>query len=202
MYGLSLVTAPAAEPVSLAEAKKQVEVATAYTAHDSHLTRLITAARLYAEKWTHRQIVTATWDYVMDRFPCGIDPIILPLAPLQSVTTLKYYNTDDTQQTWSSANYLVSTARTPGQIQLALNVNWPAISGRRDAITVRFVAGYGLAAACPEDLKAAMLLLIGHWFENRTEVITGTITAKIPIAAERLLDMNIVGDEFTTYAAT
>lgn len=220
MFGLSLVTAPVGEPVSLAEAKKQVEIAPSFPAHDEHLKRLITAARLYAEKYTNRQFVTATYDYTFDWFPYrsvnneirrtinyatgsryyGIEPIFLPLNPVQSVTSLKYYDPTDTQQTWDSSNYLVSTSRTPAQIRPALNKWWPQISGRPDGVTIRFVAGYGDTTGCPEDLKAAMLLMIGHWFANRQEV-GETQTWQVPVASDRILEMYKTGDEFLTYAS-
>ncbi len=37
------------------------------------------------------------------------------------------------------------------------------------------------------DLTAAMLLLIGHWYENRESVVVGTITAELPMAVEALI---------------
>ena len=83
MYGISLVTAAAAEPVTLAEAKKQVGVATANTDHDTLLGTLITAARQYVESYTHRQLVTATWLLTLDRLPIGLDRLYYPKAPLQ-----------------------------------------------------------------------------------------------------------------------
>jgi uncharacterized phiE125 gp8 family phage protein len=39
----------------------------------------------------------------------------------------------------------------------------------------------------PESFRQAMKLMLGHWFENRENVVVGTITAKLPEAASRLL---------------
>ena len=38
-----------------------------------------------------------------------------------------------------------------------------------------------------DDVKAAMLLLIGHWYANREAVNIGNITTEIPFAVEALL---------------
>lgn len=199
-YGLTLHTAPAVEPLSLTEAKKQVEVATAITTHDTHLTNLIVAARQAAEAETHRQIITATWKLILDRFPCDSDePIRLPFGSLQSVTHVKYYDTDGTQQTWSSVNYIVSTSREPGLIRKAYGVVWPTIQPRPDAVEVQFVCGYGVAAAVPQLLKAGMLLLVGHWFEHREETVVGTISSELPRAAADIFKQFNLGDDFDSY---
>lgn len=38
-----------------------------------------------------------------------------------------------------------------------------------------------------DDVKAAMLLLIGHWYSNREAVNIGNITTAVPFAVEALL---------------
>jgi hypothetical protein len=39
----------------------------------------------------------------------------------------------------------------------------------------------------PANIRQGLLLLIGHFYEHREEVITGTIVARVPIAAEALI---------------
>lgn len=200
-YGLTQSTAPATEPITLIEAKKQVEVAIGDTRHDAHLMRLVSAARRRFEERTGRQLVTATWDLYMDRFPASDDAILLPKPPLQSVTSIVYTDTSGTSQTWASSNYVVSASREPGCVRLAYGATYPAAREQPDAVRVRYVAGYGAITAIPEDAKAAMLLLVGHWFQNRTDVVVGTITAALPQAFEALAMQFMVGDEFVTYGA-
>lgn len=199
MYGLALITAPTIEPVSLDEAKAHVRFFS--NDDDAAISRLITAARMSAERFMGRAILTQTWELTTDMLPGGLDPICLPMAaPLQSVTHVKYYDTSGVQQTWSSANYIVSAAKEPGTIRLAYNVAWPSYQLRPDSIAVRYVAGWTTAALVPAAIKQAILLLVGHWFANREEVITGTISTRIDFAAEHLLSQYRLGDEFTCYA--
>jgi uncharacterized phiE125 gp8 family phage protein len=60
---------------------------------------------------------------------------------------------------------------------------------RADAVTIEFTAGYGAAAsAVPAEIKQAMYLMIGHWYENRESVNVGNIVNELPFAAQALLE--------------
>lgn len=43
------------------------------------------------------------------------------------------------------------------------------------------------ALVLDDDLTTAMLLLIGHWFENREAVVIGSSAAELPMAVEALI---------------
>ena len=64
---LKLITAPAAEPVLLADAKLHLRVD--HIADDDLITSLITAAREAAEHLTGRALITQTWERVLGAFP-------------------------------------------------------------------------------------------------------------------------------------
>jgi uncharacterized phiE125 gp8 family phage protein len=173
---LTLATAPAATPVSLAEARAHCR---ADTADDTLLQIYLDAAVAHvdgAEGVLGRCLVTQSWDYKLDCFP---DEITVPLPTLQSVTSVKYYDVDGVEQTWDSANYTVS-----GQRIVPVDA-WPDFDTDRPyPITVRFVAGYGLAASVPAAIKAAILLLVGDLYANREA--GGEAIAENP-AVKRLL---------------
>ena len=199
MYGLTLFTAPTIEPISLLEVKRQVELAEDYTEHDSELQGMIQAARIYAEKATNRQICTATWDYYSDRFPFGLDVMLLPLAPLQSITYVKYLDSAGTLTTWNSSNYVVTTSREPGYLSLVYGSVFPQTRFQRDAVNVRFVAGYGGQANVPQDLKLAMLRLVNHWFVNKSAVVVGSISKELEHSVDDILEKYRVADDFIAY---
>jgi len=179
------VTAPTVEPVSLTEAKVHLRVD--ITDDDSLIAALIVAARQYVEVLTRRQLITATWDLVLDTWPDG-DTILVPLPPLQSVTSITYKDSADTVYTMPAMDYIVDTAEEPGRIVLAYGKTWPStILYPVGAITIRFTAGYGDALAVPQAIKQAILLLVGHWYENREATIGGTMQHELPFAVEALL---------------
>lgn len=201
MYSLNLVASPTTEPVSVADAKKQLELAPSYTAHDQHLATLITAARQYVENHTGIACMTQTWDLVTDRLPCSDEPVYLPKYPVASITSIKYYDTSGVQQTWSSANYVLSTGRNPCTVRLGYGKTWPTYRLQADGIAVRFVAGYGATStAAPAALRQAILLLVAHWFEQRTPAIVGAVTANVGHALDALLEQYRMPDEFIAYA--
>lgn len=152
------------------------------------LNALITTARQYAEGFQRKAFVTQTWELWLDAFP-NKDYIKIPLPPLQSVTSVKYYDTSDTEATFSSGDYFVDTKSEPGRVALNYGETWPTTALRpANGVCVTFVAGYGDAASdVPKKVKQAMLLLIGHLYEHRESVIIGTIVAEVPMAVEALL---------------
>lgn len=169
-----------------------VQTIAPYSAEDSLISALITAAREYCENIQHRALCTQTWELVLDDWP-NEDYIELPMPPLQSVTSVKYKDTAGTETTWASTNYIVDPDSFVGRLALAYGITWP--SGElypAGGIRIRFVCGYGVASAVPQAVKQAMLLLIGHWYENREAVNIGNIVNDIPFAVNALLGFNRV----------
>lgn len=179
---LSLVTAPALEPVTLAQQKLHSRIVS--DAEDSLIEGFIRAARIHAETVQRRQLITAMWRLSLDQFPCG--PIYLPLPPLQSVTSVTYV--DAAGQTQTLADCQVDTYREPGRIVPAYGSLWPTARCQPNSVNVIFVAGYGdLSSDVPESTRQAIKLLAGHYFENREAVVVGTITSVLPMAVDALL---------------
>lgn len=187
---LKLFTAPTTEPVSSTEAKLHCRIDT--SADDTLITMLIATARRTVESDTNRALITQTWELVLDAFPTSTQ-IRLPLPPLQSVSSIKYYTnaTPSVEATFASTNYLVSTDDNyGGLIVLKDSASWPVITDplEKGAVRIKFICGYGAAAAVPEIYKQAMLLLIGHWYENRETIqVTGAVPKELPMAYESLI---------------
>lgn len=181
----AIVAAPSSEPITTAEAKKQCDIATSDTTHDTLMGTLITAARQKWERDIDRVCMSASAVEKLDCFPCD-HAIELAATPVQSITSLTYVDIDGNTQTWSSSNYTLDSYRVRPSLVLAYNVSWPTSRGYFGDVTLTYLAGYANAAAVPQVWKQAMLLLIGHWFENRSAVSIGNITNDVPQAYERL----------------
>lgn len=156
---------------------------------DDLLTGLIETARQDCQDFQHRAYITQTWELWLDGWPTG-NSIKIPLPPLQSVTSVKYYGTDNIAVTISSANYFVDVKSEPGRVVLNNGQSWPSTTLRpANGVCVTFVAGYGDAASdVPRPWRQAMLLGIGHLYEHREDVIVGTdAVAALPKGAEALL---------------
>jgi len=141
------------------------------TTSDPGLLALIKAARASAEKMTRRALITQTLDYKLDHFPCW--ELWLPKPTLQSVTSITYVDVDGATQTLASDQYRVDADSAPGRITPAYGLTWPVTRTVTGAVTVRYVAGYGVASAVPDSIKHWMLLRIKHFYDNPGTMAAG-----------------------------
>lgn len=167
---LQVVTPPAAEPLTTAQAKLHLRVD--HVEEDDYIGALIVAARVHVEEVTGLALLTQTRDAKLDGWP-DCRHLQLPRPPLQSVTSITYQLEDGSTSTLSSSSYLVDTASKPGRVFLQDSADWPSEALAPGAsVTVRYVAGYGAAgSAVPAPLVHAIRLLVGHWFTHREAVI-------------------------------
>jgi len=198
-YAIKTITAPTDEPIDSTEVKKHIAIDSSETTFDTQINDYITAARMYIEAATGRQICTATYDLIVDRFPAGRAAINIPKGQLQSITHIKYIDTDGVQTTLSSSKYKVSDSREPGIIQPAFDEVWPVSRREIDAVEIRFVCGYGDSTATPEGIKQAALLLVGHYFEHREAVAFNNVASVVPLALLNILAHYKIGEEFLWY---
>ena len=172
----TLISAPAIEPLTLSDTKAFINVAS--TDDDALITSLIKAARQHVEATYNIALISQTWDFVLDEFPQyketeDPDALIEPLIkPVQSVTSISYYNAANALTTLSASTYeLVANGYGWPQIRRAYNELWPETYDRSDAVKVRLIAGYGAAAAdVPEPIKIALLVFVKFLYDNREDM--------------------------------
>lgn len=202
MISLKLVTAPAVEPVSLAEARLHLRMDTGETspptAHpdDALITALIEAARDWAESFQNKAFVTQTLRVSMSAFPAD-RYIELPKPPLQSLVSLSYWDGAATQVVsfvdpsgtalLETDEYLVDIDSQPGRLYLKPGLSWPTIEARANAVQIEYLAGYGLAADVPARVKAAIKLRVSEMYEHRGDQAA---EERYKSAAEMLLWMD------------
>lgn len=171
---------------NIADASLGAGVPTTNTTEDAYLISLRQSAREYVEGRCRRKLITQTWDDKREAFPSGGEPIELPFAPIASITSITYVDGDGTSQTWSASDYQTELpsgpCAMPGRILPAYGESYPSTRQQFNAVIVRFVAGYGAAASSvPASLKAAMKLLIAHWYEQREAVAVGVGIGAVPV---------------------
>lgn len=204
-YQLDQVVGPAAEPLSVAEAKlhSRVEVLD----DDALIARLIVAMRQRAEVRLRRRLLTQTWDLSLDAWPTPRydggrrrEQLYLPATvpaeisgqlagygPLQSVVSITYLDATRTVQTIDPADYRVIPGL-PGRIFPITGKAWPAVLREPACITVRFTGGFADATDPRlECVKQWMLVNIGTFYEQRESILVGGVATPITLC-DSLLD--------------
>lgn len=172
-----LITAPAAEPVTVADAKLHLRVD--HNDDDAVITAQIAVARDHVERETGTQLITQTVEASADDWANLAN---LPFAPVQSVT-ITYVDTAGDSQTLSTNVYEARLFGLDSSIVLKSGQAWPSVQAG-SLITVRAVAGYGDAGSnVPQALVHALKLILGDLYEHRGD---GAGSA-IPPSARALL---------------
>lgn len=168
--------------ITLTEAKLFLKVDV--TDDDTLIIEQITTARLWAEKYMNRQLVSATYDLYLDKFK---NPIELYACPASDVVYIKYYDSNGDLQTLSSDTYTVDVVSEPGRVALAPDYSWPDTDNRINAVVVRYVSGWADASEVPSMIKSGILLVVGHLYENR-QAVTKDVFRELPLGAKYLFD--------------
>ena len=182
---------PVSEPVTLAEAKAHLRV----TASDENdlITALIVAARQYCENLSGRTLAPRNFLQTLDRFPDGGGDITLRRSPVTAVASVYYYSLETTNTLMVlNTDYRLDLQQIPARIRLPLGTTlWKNAYTTDDAVRITYTAG---AASAPTAAKQTILLLVGHWFENRESVVIGGGGREIDCTVSSLMDSFRIGD--------
>jgi uncharacterized phiE125 gp8 family phage protein len=150
-------SAPAIEPITLDELKTRLRITTCH--FDYELQDLLKAARTAIETETYRRLITQTVEMHIQDFPGTYGEIELRLAPIQSITHIKYYDQNDTLTTFDSSNYYTVLIGNPRRIVLEESQQWPLTHiSRPNKVIITMVAGYGsTAASVPPAARLAIV---------------------------------------------
>ena len=165
---IAVITAPVAEPVSLAEAKRQCVVE--HDLDDDLLTLLISVAREHGESLTRRSWAPQTLELTLDRFPTSSTYIELPYGPVSGLLSIKYMvANDDTEYTFDTSKLRFDFSRLLGRTMLKAGETWPT-----DAVEVRvrYTAGWAIAEF-PPTLKQWALVKIASLYSQRENLVVG-----------------------------
>lgn len=183
--GYKLTTAATSEPLSLGDAKNHLRIF--HDNMDSMIETIIKAARFQFESDVPSiQLMPATWTLYLDNWPSD-DTIQIKKYPLTAISSIKYYaDGESTLTTYDPANYDVDLSSYPGRILLLEDL--PDLNEDKfNAVQIVFTCGYASSAYVPSDIIAALKLLIGHFYENPQQVMTGTQVNELPLGYRQIV---------------
>ena len=185
MSGISVVTEPSQEPVTLQEVKEYLRVED--STDERTIRPLIETARRFAEQHLGRTLVSTTFKQSYDGFHEMEDPLfegirtgpylnyyknylVLANGPVISVTQVKTIDDADVATTLAASRYYLDNAREPARIVLRTGETFPTALRVANAIEVEFVAGYSSIYSIPEPIRMGILQHIAHLYEHRGDM--------------------------------
>jgi hypothetical protein len=214
-FGMKIIAEPTGEQIDLATTYTHLSLTPdgSPLSHpdDAWLSDIaIPAAREYCETETERALATQTVEMGLNGFPgtygwtyplawYGSLPsyfhygIPLPMSPVQQIVSVTYVDGNSIVQTIDPTTYALDDWSPMNVLNLAPGTTaWPIAQQVPMAIKIRYIAGYSLPGDSPDVwplpklVRAAMLIMVGHFYENR-ESTTDIKMDEIPLGVSVLL---------------
>lgn len=188
-------------PITTAAAREALRIR--HNLEEVVLARKLRAAVEFVESRTTRLLRRHVLELVLDDWPTDASgyfatALPLPAAPIREVVSLEYRAAGGAWVEVAADGYDWRRTDEGGELFLLEGTTIPALSSvHPDRLRVRFEAGYEVLGGTgtgddpeldvPERAIELVLLLAGHWYENREAVTTGD-RVEVPLAAKMLLD--------------
>jgi len=167
--------------LSLAEVKNYLRVD--FNDDDNLISVLIKSSVNQVESLIQKSLISTELEFLMDGFPKNGNEFSLSIYGVTEISSIKYFDENDTLQTWDSSNYTIDLDSFRTRIGLNTNSTFPTTNDKYHSVVVRFKSGKPNAASVEEDIKNALLLIIADMYERREDRIL-----KYPKASEVLLN--------------
>ena len=144
----------------------------------------VKTARIIAENHTRRKFINQAMVGYLDDWPTHLT---LGVGPVSTFTSVTYTDTAGDPQTLATTEYKTDIISENPRIYFHGTLP-DLLEDAFNGVQINFTAGYGAtAASVPEPIKDAVILILGHLWENRQDVIVGSQVNKMPMASEHLL---------------
>lgn len=177
---LKRITAPASQPITLADAKVQCKVDPDLTDEDGLIASIVAAATEECEHLLQRSLITQVWQCSLDDWPDG-DAIELGKLPVRSIDSVLYTDVSGQQQSLPGAAWVLDDAsELEAWLLPARGYTWPDTLDTANAVRVLFTTGYGDAAAVPEAIKHWIRARVATLYTFKAELLAGVSLQELP----------------------
>lgn len=159
--------APTSEPLSLTDAKDFMRIIE--TDDDAMITSMIVGAREFAENYTNRQFVAATYELITDRF---VQDMKLRHNPIKTISKIECMDETGVYQTLSTDEYYLYYDNSIGRIHFN---SFPSIKDDKRAVKITFTSGYD---TIPTSIVSFLKVFVSTIYENREFYIIGVSVDK------------------------
>lgn len=179
------ITAPASEPVTLAEFKQYARFD--YADDDTTLQAILSASVAFLDAYDGyfgRAIINQEWRQPFSYW----HPVLRLPMPDVSAQSIKYLDQDGVEQTLSASLYELVDDPVGPLICFKNDFSSPLLyDDAAQPVWVDFTCGYGPTAGdIPDTVKVAVMALAAHWERHREEM-SGHMDSALPIGVKALL---------------
>jgi uncharacterized phiE125 gp8 family phage protein len=173
---IKVITAPAQLPVTVAEIRQHCRIEITDDDEDLELKIKAVVNRLDPpDGILGRALITQTLRYSIEKFPGG--QILLPYPPAQAISSIKYMDSSDVEQTVANTAYQLKTDSDPARIILKYGQNWPtcSLSGNDPLpVKINFISGYGDDPQdVPEMIRLGIMMEVADYYLQRENIVLG-----------------------------
>lgn len=172
---LVTVTPASILPVTLTEAKAQCR----YTASDkdTEITQMIWDAAASIENVSGVRLSPCTVRLELDGFPCGMEPIDLGVHPVRSITSVKYDDENNVEQTLNLGSPIDYWEDLAGLYPRIVPTDyWPdTYIGKPATVRILMTVGFTSSVSSPNthpiprDLCRAVLMKTEMYFDDKVD---------------------------------
>jgi len=183
-YSYKEISRDSSEAIPLALVKEHIRASQDNSTEDELIRSYMATARLCFEGFTRRTLITTTYKTYRDIWQSGYE---IRRSPLQTIESVKYYDTDNVLQTLDSSNYYITNETDYSRLIFNNDAVLPSLKNREQAIEITFKAGYGDAMEdIPYDIRVALLQHIASMYENRGDCIDSVCSNLLPATASMI----------------
>lgn len=171
--------------------KLKLHLKVEHSEEDAYISGLAIVASSLWEAHTGQAVMQAEYVSVLPKW----SPMFSGLrGPITAITKVEYPDEYGVLQTLPSGLYSPSVLYADTLV-FAAYYDLPALHiGRQpqESVRVTYTAGAATPDEVPPIVQQFMRLMVGHWYENRQEVVPGLQVAQIPMGAQSLIDLERV----------
>jgi len=162
---------------------------------DTLIQAYLNTAIFHYEDFTGRIVNVSEFKCTLDSFPSNGKLVELMRYPVKAIQEIKFVDADGADQVLVLEDCRIDYSE-PLRLAPALNKSWPVVAPVLGAITIKFECGYADVASLRPSARQAILMMVGHFYNNRESVVVGRVTNEVPHSARMLMENDKISNRF------
>jgi uncharacterized phiE125 gp8 family phage protein len=171
------ITPSTLEIVTLTEAKAHLKVTG--SDEDTLIRSYLNAAVQRCENYRQSVIMSSEWEVYLRSWSANVN---LQKYPVTAINSVKYFDTDNTEQTVTASNYRLLDFKVPARLEFDNTYSFPDTYDREYPIVINYQAGFTYAASGNYALiKEAVFMELGTMNEIRQNNVLGVGLSSVEV---------------------